>query len=217
MGALDTYTTLTRRLITDPNGQYWSPQEITDDINQARVRIAADTKCLRQLVTGINLVANQEIYPIVATINGGTPPNLGLQVIEIIGVTIYWGNMRVKCQNRSFTEQDAKLRLYQNYITRPGSLAIQGGNNAWLNPMPDQSYVSDWDVVLVPTPLTSSSSPEVLPVVFQTPVPFWAAHLAKFSEQSINESNIFYNKYLTERQAASWAFLSSRWRDAYRR
>jgi hypothetical protein len=217
VGALDTYTTQTRRLLTDPNAQYWGSQEITDDINAARVRVAADTKCLRQLVTGVTLPANTELYPIVSTINGGTPAGVGLQVIEVISVTIYWGNMRVKCQNRSFTEQDAKLRIFQTYQTRPGSLAVMGGNNVYLNPVPDQAYQSDWDVVLVPLPLTSSASPEVLPVVFQNLPQWYAAHLAKYGEQSLSESDLFYKKYLTERQAASWAFFSSRWRDAYRR
>jgi hypothetical protein len=217
VGQLDTYTTYTRRLLTDPSAQYWGVQEITDDINQARIRVAADTKCLRQLVTGINLVAGQENYPIVATVNGGTPGGVGLQVVEVISVTIYWGNLRVKCQNRAFTEQDAKLRIFQNYQTRPGSLAIMGGTNVYLNPVPDQAYVSDWDVVLVPLPLTSSASAEVIPTVFQPLVPFFAAHLAKYSEQSISESDIFYKKYLIERIAASYAFFSSRFRDAYRR
>jgi hypothetical protein len=217
MGALDTYNTRTRRLLSDPLKNYWQDPELNDDINQARVRVAADTKCLRQLITNIPLVAAQENYPIVGTVNTGTPANLGLQVIEIISVTIYWGNLRVKCQNRSFTEQDAKLRILQNYQTRPGSLAIMGGNNVYLNPVPDQAYVSDWDVVLVPLPLQSSNDPEVIPVVFQPLVAFFAAHYAKYSEQSIEESDIFYKKYLTERIASSFAFLSSRWRDAYRR
>jgi hypothetical protein len=217
VGALDQYNLRTRRLLTDPNRQYWSDTELNDDINQARIRVAADTKCLRQLITGVPLLAAQELYPIVATVNAGTPVNTGLQVIEVISVTIYWGNMRVKCQNRAFTEQDAKLRIFQSYQTRPGSLAIMGGNNVYLNPTPDQNYTSDWDVVLVPNPLMTSSDPEVLPVVFQNLPQWFAAHLAKYSEQSITESDIFYKKYLFERQAASFAFLSSRWRDAYRR
>jgi hypothetical protein len=217
VGQLDTYTTQTRRLLSDPNAAYWSAQEITDDINTARNRVAADTKCLRQLVTAITLATNQELYPIVGTINTGTPANLGLQVIEVFSVTIYWGNMRIKCQNRSFTEQDAKLRVFQTYRTRPGSLAIMGGNNVYLNPVPDQSYQSDWDVAIIPAPLTSSASLEVIPTVFQGLVPYYAAHLAKFSEQSLNEADLFYKKYGVERQAASFAFLSSRFRDAYRR
>lgn len=214
---LNYYTTLTRRLLSDPSAQYYSAQDITDDINQARIRVAADTKCLRQLILGINLVAAQENYPIVATVNGGNPANQGINVIEIISVTIYWGNLRVKCQNRAFTEQDAKLRIFQNYQTRPGSLAIMGGNNVYLNPVPDQAYVSDWDVVLVPPPLTSDSTPETIPTVFQGLVPWYAARLAKYEEQSLQEADVFMAQYLRERQAAAFAFLSSRWRDAYRR
>jgi hypothetical protein len=214
---LPIYNARTRRLLSDPLAQYWSDTELNDDINQARIRVAADTKCLRQLITNIELLSGEELYPIVTTINGGAPINQGPYVIEIISATIYWGNMRIKCQNRSFTEQDAKLRMFQNYTTRPGSLALQGANNVWLNPVPDQNYVSDWDVVLVPPPLATSAGLEPIPVVFQSLIPFWAAHLAKYSEQSLNESDIFYKKYIVERQAASYAFFSSRWRDAYRR
>ena len=217
MGALDLYNARARRLLTDGQKQYWTDQELNDDINQARLRVAADTKCLRQLITSITLPASQEVFNIVETVNRGTPTNLGLQVVEVIAVTLYWGNMRVKCQNRSFTEQDAKLRIFQNYITRPGSLAQMGANTVYLNPVPDQDYVSDWDVVLVPAPLGTSSDLEVLPVVFQPLVPWFAAHLAKYSEQSMSESDIFYKKYLTERVAACYAFFGARWRDAYRR
>jgi hypothetical protein len=214
---LTLYNTRTRRLLTDPNAQYWSDTELNDDINQARIRIAADTKCLRQLVTGVPVATGQELYPVVSTINSGTPTGLGSYVVEIISVTIYWGNMRVKCQNRSFSEQDAKLRLFQNYTTRPGSVAMLGGNMAYLNPVPDENYTSDWDVVVVPIALANDAQAEVIPTVFQPLVPWYAAHLAKYSEQSIQESDIFFKKYLLERQAATYAFFSSRWRDAYRR
>jgi hypothetical protein len=214
---LNKYLTQVRRRISDPNAQYWSDAELTDDINDARIRVASDTKCLRQLITAVPLLAAQELYPIVTTLNAGTPINQGQFAIEIISVTIYWGNMRVICQNRSFTEQNAKLRIFQTYTTRPGSLAVMGANNVYLNPVPDQNYVSDWDVVLVPPPLVSDATPETIPVVFQPLVQWWASHLAKYGDQSISESDIFYRKYLAERQAATWAFFSSRFRDAYRR
>lgn len=214
---LTTYLTYTQRLLSDPNNQYWSTTELTDDINQARVRVAGDTKCLRQLITSIPLATSQELYNIPTAVNAGTPSALGQYVLEVISVTIYWGNLRVKCQNRSFTEQDAKLRIFQNYQTRPGSLAMMGGNSVYLNPVPDQNYVSDWDCVIAPAPLTNGSQAEVLPLVFQPLVPFYAAHLAKYSEQSLGETDIFLKRYYTERMACMYAFYSARWRDAYRR
>lgn len=215
---LNKYLTQVRRRISDPNGQEWSDAELTDDINDARVRVAADTKCLRQIITAITLPQNQELYNIATTVSTGTPAGQGLNVIELISVTIYWGNMRVICQNRSFTEQNAKLRIFQTYTTRPGSLAMIGGGSCYLNPVPDQAYQSDWDVVLVPPPLVSDATPETIPTVFQPMVQWFAAHLAKYDEQSLTEAeSVFYKKYLTERQACMFAFFSSRFRDAYRR
>ena len=217
MGALDNYNARTRRLLTDGKKQFWSDQELTEAINDARVRIAGDTKALRQLITGVVLPPGQEVYNIPETINGGLPPNLGLNVVEVISVTVYWGMMRVKMQNRSFTEQDAKLRAFPQYAQRPGSLAMMGANTVYLSPTPDMPYNSDWDVVLVPNPLMTSSDLEVLPVVFQRLVPWYAAHLAKFHEQSLSEADLFYNKYGRELTAAMYAFFGMRIRDAYRR
>ena len=215
---LNTYLTQVRRRISDPNGQEWSDPELTDDINDARIRVAGDTKCLRQIITGITLPQGQELYNIATTVSTGTPAGQGLNVVELIAVTIYWGNMRVICQNRSFTEQNAKLRIFQTYTTRPGSLAMIGGGSCYLNPVPDQAYQSDWDVVLVPPPLVSDATPETIPRVFQPMVQWFAAHLAKYGEQSLTEAeSVFYKKYLTERQACMFAFFSGRFRDAYRR
>ena len=217
MGALDIYNARTRRLLTDGAKNYYSDIDLNDDINRARVRVAGDTKCLRQLITNVTLPTNQELYNISQTIDLGTPANLGTYVVEVIGITIYWGNMRVKCINRPFTEQDAKLRIFQTFQTRPGSLAMMGLNSCYINPVPDQDYQSDWDVVLVPAPINTSSDLEPLPTVVQDLVPFYAAHLAKYGEQSLSESNVFYQKYLLERQNVSWQAFGQRWRDAYRR
>jgi hypothetical protein len=217
VGQLDIYNDRTRRLLTDGQKNYYPDRDLNDYINRARVRVAGDTKCLRQLITNITVAQNQELYNISQTIDRGTPPNLGTYVVEVIGVTIYWGQMRVKCYNRPFTEQDAKLRIFQNYQTRPGSVAMMGLNACYLNPVPDMDYQSDWDVVVVPPPLTTSSDLEPLPTVVQELIPFYAAHLAKYGEQSLSESNIFYQKYLLERQNASWQAFGQRWRDAYRR
>lgn len=217
MGALDQYNARTRRLLTDAQKQYWSDADLNDNINQARSRVCGDTKCLRHLVTQILLCPGQEAYNVIDTVNRGIPPMLGLNVVELISVTIYWGAMRLKATNRPFTEQDAKLRIFANYRTRPASLAFMGANTVYINPVADRPYMSDWDVVLIPPPLTTSSDLEVIPVVFQNLIPWFAAHLSKYNEQSMSESDIFYKKYLDERQAACWAFFGARVRDAYRR
>lgn len=214
---LTLYQTRTLRLLHDSLQQFYQTPELNDYINQSRQRIAADTKCLRQLITGVALTANQELYNIVSLINAGAPANMGLQVLEIISGTVYWGTQRVILQNRSFSEQNAKLRIWQSYSTRPGSIARMGANQIYINPTPDQAYVSDFDCVITPTPLALDTDPEVLAVPFQNLVPYYAAHLAKYNMEAFGEAQIFYEKYLVERQAAMWAFSSARVRDYYRR
>lgn len=218
MGALSTYINLTRRLLHDSTAQFWSNQELTDDINQARVRLAGDTKCLRQVVTGITLSAGVETYDIPTAVSSGTPANLGPYVVEVYSVTINWGGTyRYVCQNRAFSEQNAKLRQWTTYQERPGSIARVGGSTLYINPIPDQAYTSDWDLVTVPVPLVLDTDVEPIPIVFQPCIPYFAAHIAKYNEQTYDESELYYKKYLTERQAAMWAFSSYRVRDFYRR
>ena len=60
--ALDTYIAQVRRLLHDANGTFWQDSELTDDINQARNRIALDSGNVRTLFT-FYLSANQEAYP----------------------------------------------------------------------------------------------------------------------------------------------------------
>lgn len=60
--ALTEYINQTRRLLHDANAQYWSDAELTDDINQARNRIALDSGSVRTLYNFF-LSQGQEFYP----------------------------------------------------------------------------------------------------------------------------------------------------------
>jgi hypothetical protein len=219
VGALDRYTTTTRRLLTDggPNF-FYSNAQITDAINEARRKIANFTKCLRQLVINIPLPQGQEVYNVSEMIDRGTPPNLGSFVVELKGITTYWDGTRVKCVYRAFSEQDVWYRSFtQGWTGPPASMAMIGSNTVYLNPMPDRDYVSDWDVVFTAIPLGTSSDLENIPIVYQDCVPYLAASIAKFGEQSISEADVFDRKYRSEMRDACWAHFGARVRDPYRR
>lgn len=49
---LSQYTTDLRRLLHDPNGQYYSTADLTAYINEARQKIALDAQCCRLLLSG---------------------------------------------------------------------------------------------------------------------------------------------------------------------
>ena len=192
---LSTYITQVQRLLHDTNAQYWSTAELTDYINEARNRLCKDTRLLRQLATNITLTAGQEQYP-VSTIQAALPSYLtGYTIVDIMGITIYWGNTRIKLGYLPWSRFDAQFRYWQTMQSRPVCYSRQGIVNVYVGPIPDQNYVSDWDVSLIPPPLTSDSTPEPIVEPWTGAVKYYAAYLAKFREQAMGEANLFKQMY----------------------
>ena len=199
--ALSDYITATRRLLHDATAQYWSDQELTDYINQGRNRVAQDTKCLRQLATGIILSSGVESYPVSALPNGS-------RVVDIMGVSIYWGNTRIKLQYKPWTQFDAEFRYWQNMQSRPVAFSRMGGLQVFVGPKPDQNYTSDWDIAYMPEPLVSNNTVDELPDLFTSPVKYYAAYLAKFKEQSYGESEMFNQRYKEDLMLIARSFMT---------
>jgi len=205
---LSEYITATRRLLHDATGQYWSNSELTDYINTARNRVAQDTKCLRQLLTGVTLSNNVENYS-VAALTGGA------RVVDIMGISIYWGNTRIKLQYKPWTQFDAEFRYWQNMQSRPIAYSRLGALQVYIGPKPDQNYTSDWDIAYMPTALVSDNSTEEIPDLFTTPVKYYAAYLAKFKEQSYGESEMFKGEYQQNVMQIARAYMTRVIPDAY--
>jgi hypothetical protein len=199
---LATYTLQVQRLLHDLNFQFWQQPELTDYINEARNKVAEDSKCLRQLVTGLNLTAQTEVYTPQSFIGA-----LGTQYLDVMGITLYFGTLRYKLGQLSFTNFDARFRRYQFNFQRPVCFARQGAAQVWFGPNPDQVYVTDWDIAIIPAALSGAvNEVETLPIPFQSPVKYYAAHLAKFKEQAQGEAEIFKQAYWTRLKEAYRSF-----------
>lgn len=190
MGALSTYIGQVRSLLHDPNGQFWTDPELTANINEARNRVAQDTKCLRTLVTSLTLPLGQETY-VPQTFLGATGP----YVIDVMGITIYLTNTRVKLQYYPYTRFDALLRYWTNYQQWPIAFSRLGANTIYIGPVPNQAYPSDWDVAINPVPLASDADVETIPAPFQEPVQYYAAHKSKYKDQQMGEVEMFFKAY----------------------
>jgi hypothetical protein len=211
---LQTYITQVQRLLHDPNASFWPIAELTDYINDGRNRIAQDTKCLRQLATTVTLTAGVELYNVQATVALATPP-VTQSVVDILGIALYWGNSRYKLQYNSFTELDARARAWQLYQDRPVIFTRMGSLSVYVAPIPDQNYVTDWDVAILPPAMSNLSDAEVIPPPFQDPVQYWAAFRAKFKEQALGECKIFKDEYARQGLMAQRAFMTRVIRNAY--
>lgn len=203
MGALNTYITQCRRLLHDANGAMWPDAELTDYINEARNRVAQDTKCLRQVVTGLTMPTGTETYNPNTFVTG-----FAGRVVDVMGITIYINNTRVKLQYYAFTKFDAMLRYWQNYQQWPIAYSRVGATIIYVGPVPNQNYVSDWDVAVNPTALVSDGDTDQLPIPFTDSVKFWACYLAKFKEQSLGECQIYQNEYLKNLRMQVRSFMT---------
>lgn len=190
------YNTQVRRLLHDPNGQYWTDAELTDYINESRNRVCKDTRCLRQQILSQTLTSGVEQYAISAlTLPAGLT---GYQPIDVMGINFYFGNTRVKLAYLPWTRFDVQFRYWQNMQSRPVCFTRQGALTIYIGPTPDQNYVSDWDCSFIPPPLTNDSTPEPIPEPFTTPIKYHAAYLAKFREQAIGEAKLFEGQYMRQ-------------------
>ena len=191
---LNQYVLQTQRLLHDLNGQFWPVPELTDYVNEARNRIAQDTKCLRQIVTGMTLTAQQEVYP-TQTLIAQVQPTLAPQLVSIKRVYLYWGTQRLSLGYIPFDRMSAWLRPWQTYYQRPTTYSLVGANLIYFAPNPDQVYTIDMDVSVIPNALTSDATVEQIPVPFQEPVQYYAAYKAKWKEQAQGEAQIFKQQY----------------------
>lgn len=194
MGALSTYIYQAQDLLHDSLGRYWSTTQLTNYVNEGRNRVAADSKCLRQILTSGVLSSGVETYNYSYLAALPACP-AGSTIVALLGVTTYWGTQRQKLMDWSFTSLDARLRYLQMYKDVPVAFARMGGSQFYVAPTPNQDYTADFDVSMTPAPLVTDSTPEQLPVPYQIPVQFYVAYKAKFNEQSLGESDIYFKEY----------------------
>jgi hypothetical protein len=187
MATLQTYITQCRRLLHDANANFWSDTELTDYINSARQRLVRDTGCLRTIQT-VNTVTSQEVYQFSALPSG-------IQTLDILNINLYWGNTRIPLRYLPWTQFNAELRFWQNYIGRPIAFSVYGQQAFYLAPVPDQVYQMELDTIILPTDLVNASDVDAINSPWTDPVPYYACHTAKFKEQSYGESEIFLNQY----------------------
>ena len=190
---LSDYITECRRMLHDANGNFYTDSELTDYINQGRTRMVRDTGCLRTYQTS-SVVVNQEV------LLTSTLPN-GLYTLDIINFNLIWGNTRIALQYMPWTDFNARLRYYQNYIGRPIAYSLYGQTSIYLGPIPDQTYTVELDTVIMPTALTTAAPTETIPDPYTTPVAFYACYKAKHKEQAYGESEIFKQEYTNQVRA----------------
>jgi len=150
-----------------------------------------------------------EIIPY-ATISTGT-------TLDILNVNIYWGNSRIPLRYLPWSNFNAQLRYWQNYVGRPVCFSVYGQNTIYIGPVPDQAYVVEIDSTILPTALSlnTPSANDQIQDPYTTPVAFYAAYKAKYKEQSYGEAEIYKQEYAKQIQAVLNSVYTRRIPDPY--
>ena len=143
----------------------------------------------------LRYAANAEIIPYSALPQGD-------ETVDVLNVTLYWGNSRIPLRYLAWSDFNAQLRYWQNYVGRPVCFSTYGQKSIYISPVPDQSYTIEVDTVRLPLPLSLSTPNAVdeIKAPYTNPVQFYAAYKAKYKEQSYGEAEIFKQQYLKDVQ-----------------
>ncbi len=187
---LSQYRTAVRRLINDAQKNYWTDAELNDYINEARRKVVVDTLCIRKyqtatLTTGIERYEYDSLFT--------NPP----KVIDLINVTVIWGNTRVPLAYMPFTTLSGYLRTQVNYQRVPFAFAIYNATEFWVAPTPDIDYVTEFDTAILPAALASDNTEDQIPVPYDEAVKYYAAYLSRLQLQQYLEAKAQKEFYVT--------------------
>jgi len=155
----------------------------------------ADGTATLLYVGNCEIITYENLSSILATMPLST--TTGNTVLDIVNINLYWGNTRVPLDYLSWSDFNARLRFWQNYIGRPLAFSIYSQNQIYIGPVPDQTYQVEIDCVLLPNPLNLSTSTvtDSINDPYSVAVKFYAAYLAKYYEQSFGEAEIYKQEY----------------------
>lgn len=138
-----------------------------------------------------------------------------LLTLDVLNINIYWGNSRYPLSYLPWTQFNAQLRYWQNYIGRPAAFSIFGQNQIYISPVPDQAYLMELDTTILPIPLVNGAQVDEIVDPYTTPVAYYAAYTAKFKEQSYGESEIFFQQYVSKARSVLNTTFTRRLPDPY--
>jgi hypothetical protein len=125
----------------------------------------------------------------------------GVLTLDVLNINLYWGNSRIPLRYLPWTDFNAQLRYWQNNVQRPICFSIYGQSQIYVGPVPDQAYVIDLDTVILPTAMVNLTDTDTINDPYDTVVQFYAAHLAKYYEQSFGEAEIYLQQYKQKTQS----------------
>lgn len=118
------------------------------------------------------------------------------QTLDILNVSVIWGTQRIVLDYQSWTEFNARMRVWQQILSRPAVWSSYGQSSFFLGPIPDQYYSAEIDSILFPNPLINMTDVDIINHPYSFPVIYYAGYKAKLKMQAIQEAQDLKERYL---------------------
>ena len=89
------------------------------------------------------------------------------------------------------------MRVWVTNQSRPAAMSRMGTSSGtvYIQPVPDQTYSSEWDISYIPIDLVDDTTVDELQYPFTSTVAYYACFRAKEKEQSYGEAESYLEKY----------------------
>lgn len=201
------YRNQCRRLLHDPNANFWPDSELNDYISEARNRVVGDTGCLRSLQS-FTLTVGQEAYQYSALPSS-------TQTMDIINIVAIWGQQRITLQYMPWSQFTTRMRPWLSYQDIPAVFTIYGQSTFYIGPTPSQAYSCEIDTVILPVAFTDDTTADAINYPYTAGVSYYASYLAKEKQQAYEESDRFLEKYKQKMKEALQMTMTRRIPIAY--
>lgn len=127
---------------------------------------------------------------------GAGIPTLLYNVLDILSISVIWGNLRVMLGWLPFTQFQAWLRAYTFNFSQPDGIwtSHEGIQKVFTYPISDQPYVMEWDIITMPNPLVNLTDNDTQIIApWDDAVKFFAAHLCIASLQNYAMADYWYD------------------------
>jgi len=206
---LQQYQADTQNLLNDAGGQFFRPETLTNHINRARRKIAAQSGCVRIIPAGAQTVGGQQEYKFHdwTALVQATPGVREILVVRSLAVSIGWGPGAWKpLWNRiPWTDWQARFGIWNHAwtgtISYPGyyaqySFGVNG--SLFLAPIPSQREPMEMDCSCMPFPLQKDDDPEAIVYPWTDAVAYYAATLCLMQQQRLQDAQTMIQLFQAE-------------------
>ena len=190
--------------VTAPGTNYTNPSiTFTNAVGDTGTGAAAKAVVVGGKITNIFMTNWGQGYGTAPTVNitdstgsGATATATALtNILDIISITVLWGEERVMHGYLGFSAFQTWCRQLTFNQNVPSIYTLhQGVLQAFLFQIPDQAYVMEWDILTLPSPLTSNTQVDTQVIApWNDAVQLYAAHLAIASLQNYQMADYWYS------------------------